>query len=145
MHATPDLETIREAVIAVVGDDPDVVAAYLFGSRASDRSKPGSDVDVALLMREGFDYLANYDHVLRMMGELEDRLGVRVDVVHLNRADPVLQREVRMKGRLLWERDRSARIAWVVRSRKLWLDGEHRRRIYREVRARKAKEALHHG
>jgi len=98
VHATPDLETIREAVIAVVGDDPDVVAAYLFGSRAADRSRSGSDVDVALLMREGFDFLAHYDHVLRVMAELEDRLGTRVDVVYLNRAEPVLQREVRTKG-----------------------------------------------
>ena len=145
MPAPPDLETIRKAVIAVVGDDPDVVAAYLFGSRASGRGGAGSDVDVALLMREGFDHLKHYDHVLRVMGELEERLGVAVDVVYLDRADPVLQREVRMKGTLLWERDRNARIAWLVRSRRLWLDGEHRRRIYREVRARKAREALHHG
>lgn len=63
MSASPDIEAIRRAVVEVVGDDPDVVAAYLFGSRATGREKPGSDVDVALLMREGFDYLENYDHI----------------------------------------------------------------------------------
>ncbi len=38
----PTVEGIRLTVIEVVGDDPEVAAAYLFGSRARGRHKAGS-------------------------------------------------------------------------------------------------------
>ena len=43
-----DIETLRRRIHRVLGSYQAVQAAYLFGSRAEGRSKPGSDVDLAL-------------------------------------------------------------------------------------------------
>lgn len=138
-------ENTTDAVRRLVGDDAKVVACYLFGSEASGRAGAESDVDVAVLTREGLDAFEASEHVLRIKGRLEDALRRPVDVVHLNTADPVVQREVRLTGVMLCEGDRDSRIAWEVRSRKLWFDLQPRHRVYVRRMAERFREARRHG
>ena len=99
------LETIRQ----VLGKEPNVLAAWLFGSQASGRSGPDSDVDIAILCKERLTYREH----LRIAGELERSLGVeRVDLVSLDASQPVLAFEA-IRGRQVLDRDPSARVAFV--------------------------------
>jgi|GEM_PF-5610508 len=48
-------KTIMDKLNKALGDDPDVLFAYLFGSTASGLSHPHSDLDIACYVREGDD------------------------------------------------------------------------------------------
>lgn len=111
-----------EALVNCLAAQPDVLAAYLFGSYATGRARPESDVDVAVLLSETDD-LERFERHLWLIGEVEEALGRRpADVVVLNDAPPLLAHQVLMYGRLIFERDRAARVEFEVRAGKIYAD-----------------------
>jgi len=119
-EAPPAPQVDEERLVEFLATQPDVVAAYLFGSVARGQATPHSDVDIALLLREA-DRETLWERRLQLMGELE-RFGDRVDVVVLNLAPLLLQHRVLSEGRLLYEGDRSARVEFEVRVGKRYAD-----------------------
>ncbi len=77
----------------------EVLAVYLFGSRAAGKSGKNSDVDVAVLLTPAAAKRA-FDFQLRRQEELARILGADVDLVILNEAGPLLKFQVYSKGRL---------------------------------------------
>jgi predicted nucleotidyltransferase len=111
-------QRIRDALVGVRSD---VLVAYLFGSRARGTAHDGSDVDVAVLVRG--EPAATLDGLgMDLLVELERKLGCRVDLVVLNRAPWDLVHRVLRDGRVVLERDRSARIQFEVRARNQYFD-----------------------
>jgi predicted nucleotidyltransferase len=78
--STSDLDAgLREALVEVVRRHvPDIDAIYLFGSVARGRTRPGSDVDVALLLPPGRKL--SPDELLATMAELESLTHRTVDL-----------------------------------------------------------------
>ena len=69
---------------AALGAETDVVFAYLYGSQATGRTRPRSDIDVAVYLRDGVD---TFEARLRLIGVLERVLGTdAIDLVVLNDA-----------------------------------------------------------
>jgi predicted nucleotidyltransferase len=99
---------------------PEVVAAYLFGSVARGRSSAMSDVDVGVLLAQPPAVLA--DLPLDLEADLERFVGVPTQVVVLNGAPADLVHRVLRDGKLLVDRDTSARIAFEVRARNEFFD-----------------------
>lgn len=67
-----------------LGHEADVVFAYLFGSHATGKAGPRSDVDVAVYLRDGVDA---FETRLRLMGVVERALGTgAIDLIVLNTA-----------------------------------------------------------
>ena len=90
------VETLRESL----AHRKELLAAWLFGSQASGRACPDSDVDVAVLGSE----LLTLDQRLALQAELERALQQpRIDIVDLRRASPVLGYEA-LHGVRLFER-----------------------------------------
>jgi predicted nucleotidyltransferase len=81
---TADLDAeLRKALVEVVRRGvPDIDAIYLFGSVARGRTRPGSDVDVALLLPPG--QKLSPDEFLATMAELEGLTHMAVDLSVLN-------------------------------------------------------------
>ncbi|HXO22525.1 MAG TPA: nucleotidyltransferase domain-containing protein [Thermoanaerobaculia bacterium] len=108
----------------------DIAAAYLFGSVARGTARRDSDVDVGILYStDPPSGLAGLG--LALEGELERALGRDVQVVVLNRAPVDLVHRVLRDGKLIYERDRSRRIAFEVRSRNEFFDLQPVLRRYR--------------
>ena len=82
--STSDLDAgLREALVEVVRRCvPDIDGIYLFGSVARGRTRPGSDVDVALLLPPGRKL--SPDELLATMSELEALTHRTVDLSVLN-------------------------------------------------------------
>jgi len=59
-----------------------VLFAYVFGSRAIGRARPGSDLDIVVFTGRELDW----KKLMSIMITLEDTLGLKVDLIHLNKA-----------------------------------------------------------
>jgi predicted nucleotidyltransferase len=83
-NSTADLDAgLRKALVEVVRRGvPDIDVIYLFGSVARGRIRPGSDVDVALLLPPGRKL--SPDELLATMSELEGLTHRSVDLSVLN-------------------------------------------------------------
>jgi len=98
-----------------------------------------SDVDVAVLLNEE-DNVARFERRLQMMVEVSKVCGREVDVIVLNDAPPILQNQVLRYGRLLFERDRRARVEFEVRAGKVYADLEPMRRFFQQALFQEIKE-----
>lgn len=119
----------RERLAALVSKIPRLVAAYLFGSRARGDATARSDVDIGVWLAERPTTFDSYP--FEVAGDLEQALGLRVDLVVLNGAPSDLVHRVLRDGHLLVEHDRSARIRFEVASRNDYFDMLPLRNAYR--------------
>ena len=103
-------------------DHHGALAVYRFGSTARESSGPESDVDLALLYREPPTSGTLDALPLLLKGDLEELLGVSVDIVVLNTASPDLCHRVLRDGVLLLDRDRRFRLRFEVKKRNEYLD-----------------------
>jgi predicted nucleotidyltransferase len=102
-------------------DAADVVAVYLFGSVARGTAGAQCDVDVGVLLAH--DPPPTLDGLLlRLEARREQALGAPVQVVVMNTAPPDLVHRILRDGRLIVDRDRSARIRYEVRARNAFFD-----------------------
>ncbi len=126
-----DTAAVEARLRAFFHEDPrGAVAVYLFGSVARGEAGPDSDVDIGVLFAETPPATLDAPQ-FAIERELERLLGRPVQVVALNRASADLVHRVLRDGRLVLDRDRSARIRFEVRSRNEYFDMAPIRRLYR--------------
>lgn len=99
---------------------PDLVAVWLFGSRARGDHRDDSDVDVGLLLGRSPASIAEMG--FQLQDELTLALGLTVQVTVLNDAPADLLKRVFADGSLVYERDRAARIDFEIRKRNEYWD-----------------------
>lgn len=80
---------------------PDLLAIYVFGSRASNDARDDSDLDMAVLVAGFADPVLLWD----VSGDLANMLGCSVDLIDLRAATTVMQHQVITQGRCLWAMD----------------------------------------
>ncbi|GEA17687.1 MAG: uncharacterized protein PWR22_1484 [Moorella sp. (in: firmicutes)] len=83
--------------------------AFLFGSRARERAGADSDVDIGVYLEPGYTRRDIY----QMWNELEDMLGLKVDLLVLNETTPSLAWTA-LKGKRLFIRDQSFYIPYML-------------------------------
>ena len=133
----PVLDEAR--LVAFLATQPDVIAAYLFGSLAQGRARPQSDIDVAILLVP-MDSEAAFDRRLRLMEYLRPFADREVEVVILNIAPPLLQQQALRHGRLLYERNKSARADFEVQAGKVYADLKPMHDFFAQVLFKEIKE-----
>lgn len=116
----PSLDAVRAALRRAVAAEPDVVAAYVFGSIARGDAGPLSDVDVALLLSD-----ANRAHEVH--GRVQDALSrelrtSNIDVIALADAPMPLRYRVARDGILVICRDAARLERFTVESVMQYLD-----------------------
>lgn len=116
-----------------------VAAAYIFGSTVSGRGwKKAPDIDVAVLFDNSMrETLIEGE---RIREKLEKISGRKVDVVSLNDSPPLMKFEVIKNGKLLFEKDKDARVEFEVRSLSEFYDLEPLRRHFVEEIGRLIRE-----
>jgi len=118
-----------------------VVLAYLFGSHASGRAGPLSDVDVAVLLTGRPSARGCFKRRLDIIGGLMSLFHMNdVDVVILNQAPLALRYQVVRSGILVHCADRQAAIRFRVETLNLYFDfkpilDHHRRVFFAKIRA----------
>lgn len=109
----------------------DVLAVYLYGSRARGTARPDSDLDLGVLLQAPQESRLR-DAARRVEALVEPLVGIRVEAVILNTASPDLVHRVMRDGVLLLDRDKAVRLSFEVRARNEYFDLEPVRRLYRK-------------
>ncbi|MFN3930073.1 MAG: type VII toxin-antitoxin system MntA family adenylyltransferase antitoxin, partial [Thermoflexus sp.] len=90
-----------ERLVRRLGECPNVLAVFLFGSQVNGYACPESDVDLGVL----FERDPSLEEELDVGVAAEEALGMkRVDIVNLNRAHLLLRHRA-ISGLLIYERD----------------------------------------
>ena len=117
-------EALAGKLRSLMAQRPEVLFAYLFGSRARGQAGPLSDTDVAVYVDPALDLL---DARLRVIEALMRLLGdERVDVVTLNNAAPDLRHAVISDGVVIKE-EKALRTAFEEQATSEYLDTAHLR------------------
>lgn len=112
--APPTLDALTDAVRSVLADVPEVVAGWLFGSRARGTARDDSDLDVAILYRDP-DSRANDRVAVQIAAALARATGIeRIDVVDLAAQGPIFAHRVLCEATMVHESDRARRIDFVT-------------------------------
>ena len=109
---------------------------YVFGSYAKNKSNRKSDLDIAILLEDGY----NPTIKLNIIGELVDIFNRDdVDLVILNNANPVLKHQIIKHGIVLYEESEETKVHFEVRVLKEYMDMEH----FRKTQMKYVKEWFH--
>ena len=121
--ALQDFSSIKRVVVRYLRSRREVQAAYVFGSVASGRTRPGSDIDVAVLVDGRVRASRMFEYRLKLIGGLGSALHRSdVDVVILNQATPLLAHRVLSQGKLVLERSAPARVRFQVKTASRYFD-----------------------
>lgn len=100
---------------------------YLLGSLGTSRFSAHSDIDLAVFWKNDLDS----ERVVDLIGQLEDSFGRDVDLVSLNRIDPIFARQVLATGRLIYVDRKAAGILlkWKMEKMSEYPDFKRTRKI----------------
>ncbi len=108
--------TDPESALAVLTKDPDVQAVYLFGSEARGRRRPGSDLDLAVLLSAHLGDREIWKKRLQLGARVAENMNRELDFFIMGEADLDLTFRILQQGKRLYERERS-----LVRAREAYL------------------------
>ena len=103
MESTPS--SIAAKIRPVLSGCEEIVAAYLFGSAVSDRRRPDSDMDIAVLLNEEGGPIDRKALRERLLPPLSRALRDDVHLLVLNNASYLARSQVFNKGDPLYIRD----------------------------------------
>lgn len=112
------------AVVEALDRQFGLEALYLYGSQATGRIHPGSDVDLAGLFARSPTPTELFEAGL----EIAQLFGREVDLVDLDRVSPILVRQVLRGGRLVHDSNPARRVALAVKNTALYEDLKIQRR-----------------
>lgn len=125
----PDLESLAK----VFRRYPDVEAVYLFGSRASGHTHPGSDIDLAIVPADG----TPEQQRLSILADLTRAGFDEVDLVFLNGEDLVLAYEAVRPNQVVYRTEAFDRGAYYSRVVRMYLDFLPYLKVQREAYKRR--------
>lgn len=103
-------------------NNPNVSAAWLFGSVASGKHKKDSDIDIAVLFTSGLLKYERFELRLALAAELTRLVGRDVDLIDMQAVPLYLQHQARKTGKLMLEKDHYYRLIFDVKSRREYFD-----------------------
>jgi hypothetical protein len=108
-----------EKLPAVFEKDPQIVAAYIYGSYATGKTTDLSDIDIAVLLWKKGDWKKQLELIDSIAEALETE---DFDLLILNDCPPYMQYEVISSGKMIYEKDRDERCDFQVRVLQRYFD-----------------------
>lgn len=105
-----DTEKIKD----ILKDYPYIASAYLFGSAATGKVGPLSDIDIAVLLKKEAPQGRFLIHELDYIAYKIEKIFKRpVDVIPMNRGGLIFQHNILKTGTLIYDSDPDFRIKYV--------------------------------
>lgn len=108
-----DIEKLKD----IFKDYPYIASAYLFGSQASGKIGPMSDVDIAVLLKDNAPKGRELIHKMDYLAyKTQEAFQVKeVDLIELNRQGLIFVHNVLKTGKLIYDSDPGFRIRFVTK------------------------------
>ena len=134
MVTTADASDLDTRIATALRPIPEIVTAYLFGSRATGRARPDSDLDVAVRFVQNLNAQQRLDAMLDAIAALGP-LGERTDLLELDldRVSSAIAFEVIRHGRRVLDRDPAARVHHEATIARRYDDDRPRRELIRRA------------
>jgi len=125
---------LKEIIKRVLTHHPEVLVAYLYGSRVKGYSTPESDVDLGILIEENFKTTPLYPE--RLAGEIMEETGysTAADVRILNHRNSRFVYTVIREGEVIFCRDERKRVEFETEATRKYLDFKHIHEEYDAMR-----------
>lgn len=117
-----DNNLIVEKVSNYFIQNSQISAVYLFGSRVKGKERKNSDVDIAVLFEPEIDTLKRFECKLDFANDLEDILGLPVDIIDMESAELFFLHQVMLNKVLILEKNRLRRVEFEVSKRREYFD-----------------------
>ena len=103
-----------EKIQSVVDDTIDKLSdfCFLLGSAATPRFRQDSDIDIAVFWKNGD---IDFNLKLKILNEIEDKLGHAIDLISLNNIDVIYGIQVVDTGRLLINNHPGLMLEWKAK------------------------------
>jgi predicted nucleotidyltransferase len=111
-------EELSKRIVDFVSRHVDIVAVYIFGSVATAKNRPGSDIDVAIMLQGRVKGVER----VKLETSLSNFLEKDVDLIIFGEATPLLQHQILKYGYLIYERDSKERMRQEIAARREYLD-----------------------
>lgn len=122
MENRDDFEARIISAAAATFEDAPVLFAYLYGSRATGRARPDSDVDIAVYLTPDILPERYLELRLRLATPFQRVMRAEVEVVVLNEAPLALTGRVLRERVVIYSRDESARVRFERLARNQFFD-----------------------
>ncbi len=106
-----------EKLKPIFEDYPYIAAAYLFGSYATGKISPMSDVDIAVLLKEPYPKGRELMHEISYLSYRIEKVlqAGEVDLIELNKQGLIFQHNVLRTGKLIYDADSDFRVKFVTK------------------------------
>jgi len=133
-------ESIDLNKIIPIFENEDIAAVYLFGSQATGKKHPESDLDLAILFNKKLSGLDAYLRLEKYFVQLVRLLRLEPDLIDMEQANLVLLFEILQHGKLLVENNREKNRSFIANKTIECIDFNYIVRICAKGMYRKAKE-----
>jgi len=102
-YSAIDRNQIIEIIVDVMGNFPQIIKAWIYGSFAREEDRPESDIDIAVKTDEGFSYF----DLAGLQYRLEEELNRKIDIGFINSFKPRILENVKKELILIYERQKA--------------------------------------
>lgn len=121
----------------VLAKEPDVLAAYLFGSQIAKEAKPNSDLDLAIVVKDRAQKEEFY--FLKRLSSLP-LPNLDLVVVDPKNSSPFLLHQIVKKGLPIYEKSERERVSFQAQAASKFFDTQHFRNIQNFYLEKRLKE-----
>lgn len=135
-------------LVQKIKNDPDVISLYLFGSHARGKTWNKSDIDLAVLLKEGFSPRKQFAKRLKLMALAASTLKTAdVDLVIMNQSPTFLNYNIFREGQLLYESKagKTQRVSFQARTYDAHFDYQPVAKIFRDAMIKRIEEGRYGG
>lgn len=112
----------------VLEKEPEVLAAYLFGSQAQGYASTKSDFDIGLIIKD--ETKIDYSEIYSKLSEQIKNKDIDIRLINIKNFDPLFAFNVIKPNLCLYKKSESDRIAIEKKIMKTVFDTQHMRDIY---------------
>jgi len=121
-----NIDKIRKVVTNYFTDNNHIIAVYLHGSYAKKTVHPGSDIDLAILLKQGDEIVSR--ELLAMSADIEVELDCVIDLGIVSSKNLVYAKEVIYNGQCLLCKDKYKKELYETTLLSMYTDFQYERR-----------------